>query len=94
MSDELFPVETVLKDSPRLSWLKRHGLETEHLENGGSECPETGDIIPHWVCRVVKSNPNFSVYAPKQIGSGDTEDEACADLAQKRGIRLWFEESP
>ncbi len=90
--DELFPAEAVTMLSPRLAWMKRHGLETEHLPNGGTECPETGSEIPHWICRVVKLNPNFSHYKQREIGMGDTEDDACADYAKNAGVRLWNEE--
>jgi hypothetical protein len=93
---ELFPVEQVTQLSPKLAWLKRHGLETERIPEGGPgcECPETGEDIPAWVCRVKKLHPNFSTYSPRQIGGGDTEDEACADFAINAGIKLWNEETP
>jgi hypothetical protein len=91
MNGELFKVETVL--SPRLAWLKRHGLETEHIPEGGRECPETGDEIPNWVCRVILPAERMGChYRPNEIGGGDTEEEACADFAVNAGIRLWNEE--
>lgn len=90
---ELFPIESVTCDSPRLAWMKRHNLETERIPEGGPGCesPETGDDIPAWVCRVKKQNPNFSTYCDREIGGGDTEDEAIQQWALNAGIRLWFE---
>lgn len=90
MSDDLFPIETTL--SPRLRWMQKHNLETEHIPNGGTESAETGDWIPHWICRVKKLHPNYSLYFEREIGSGDTEEESIADFAVNAGIRLWNEE--
>ena len=93
--NELFPVESVMVDSPRLRWMKRHNLETEHIPEGGPgvECPETGEDVPAWVCRVKKPHPNFSTYCPREIGGGDTELDAIADFAKNAGIPLWNEEA-
>ncbi len=90
MSEELFAPESVAMDSPRLAWLKSHGFETEQLPDGGVECPESGDMVPHWVCRVLK--PSGQLYNSREIAGGDTADEACRRLARARGIRLWNEE--
>ena len=89
VTQELFPVEVAL--SPKLKWLARHNLVTEHIPEGGMECPETGDEIPHWVRRVNKTDPNEH-YRPCEIGGGDTEDEACGDWAINAGVKLWNEE--
>ncbi len=81
--------------SPKLAWLFFHELETEHLTNGGEECPKSGDEIPHWVCRLkVPRRWEDGIWSPREIGSGDTEEEACADLAVRRGINLWNEIHP
>lgn len=90
--DLLFPAESVAMDSPRLAWLKANGFETQRLADGGTECPESGDIIPRWVCRVSKDDDDMSNYSPIQIAGGDTEDEACSALAAARKIKLWNEE--
>jgi hypothetical protein len=93
--NELFPIESVTQDSPRLAWLKRHNLETECIPEGGPgvESPETGEDIPAWICRVRKQHPNFSTYCDREIGGGNTEDDAIADFARNAGIPLWNEES-
>lgn len=93
MTDELFPPESVASLSPRIQWLIAHNLVTEKMPDdiAGMESPETGDEIPRWVCRVKKENPECAHYSPREIGGGDTEDEACADLAINRNIKLWNE---
>lgn len=89
---ELFPIEAVAMDSPRLAWLKRHGLVTEMNPNAGLESAEQGDDIPKWVCRVSKTEGDSPHFKPNEIGGGETEDDACADLAINRGLRHWSEE--
>jgi len=93
MNLELFPVADVACESPKLRWLRIHGLETEHLADGGTECPETGDIIPHWVCRLAYPKGR-KYWGDHAISGGDTEDEACSELAYKRGLKLWNEGAP
>ena len=90
MSDELLPPTAGAMDSPKLRWLKQHGLVTLQPEHGGTECPETGEEIPIWVCRTPE--PSFGwCWRPCDIGGGDTEQEACAHVAIQRGIKLWNE---
>lgn len=90
---ELFPAEAVAMDSPRLAWLKKHGLEIAHTGNMAGLEDDFGDEIPLWVCRVVGKGEN-ELYGPCEIDGGDTADEACANLAKARGIPLWNEEAP
>lgn len=91
---ELFPAESIASESPRLRWMRRHNLETERIPEGGPgvESPETGDDIPAFVCRIKKQNPNFSTYCDREIGGGDTEEEAIIDFAIHAGIPLWNED--
>lgn len=92
-SDELFPAEAVQMDSPKLAWLKKHGLETQRNEFAGEFSEEWDDgETPAWVCRVVKDSADMSSYRPREIAGGKTEEEACAELALIRGIPLWNEE--
>lgn len=91
MHTELFPPEVVAVPSPRLAWIKKHALVLDQPRRGGSECPETGDDIPIWVCRkrVPLSGNHWSKF---EIGGGNTEDEACADFAKNARVLLWNEE--
>lgn len=91
MNEELFPTEAVAMDSPRLAWLKKHGLEIQDTGSMAGLEDDFGDEIPAWVCRV-SDKPENALYAPCEIEGGDTPDEACANLAKVRGIPLWNEE--
>lgn len=86
--NELFPPETVAMDSPKLAWLKRYQLITEHDPEmqPDTESPETGENLLAWVCFEVGKVEN-------RYGYGNTEDEAYADFAIKAGISLWNEET-
>ncbi len=90
MSEELFPAEAVTMDSPRLAWMKRHGLCTYHVPELTGECPETGADLKPWTC-VSKTQPEHVLFG--RYGQGDTEDEACADYAVKFKVSLWNEEA-
>ncbi len=84
---ELFPASEVASDSPRLAWLKRHGLE---LFDGdpdlvGTESPETGEEYQAWYCLPIGS------YELRKYSCGDTADEACANYAKAHGLKLWNE---
>ncbi len=73
--------------------MAKHGLEVENFPGvcTGDESPETGDEMFPWVCRV-KAPHAIDYWANSEIGGGATCDEACADLAKNRGIKLWNEE--
>ena len=88
---EMFPPESVAMESPRLAWLRKHALCTYHVKELRGECPETGNTLKPWTC--CKLELPGDVLAGK-IGIGDTEDECCADYAQKHGLKLWNEENP
>ncbi len=84
---ELFPASEVASESPRLRWIREHGLrcafanytdaEREEMEAGDSLCPP-------WSC-----------YHPDQMPGegehGSTADEACANYAAAHGLKLWNE---
>lgn len=101
MSDELFSAESVAMDSPRLAWMKRHGIITFYHAPG--HCP------PTWFAGFQCWRPGLTgidFFATEtahngdsRIGEGDTEDEALASLmtcghARENKIRLWNEEAP
>lgn len=79
--NELFPVESVTMDSPRLAWMKRHGLVI-------SLCLMV-DRNP-WTCRKEQKQEGVAFQV---IGIGETEEEACMDYAMKEDIPSWNEET-
>lgn len=96
MNNELFPVETVAMDSPRLAWMKRHRVLTFHSMAGYPDAL--------WLAGIDDSPGGYTnaadffccecgTYGSSRCGEGDTEDEAIADLAQKHGLHLWNEEA-
>lgn len=91
--NELFPVESVLQDSPKLAWMKANHVLTHnapHMEQSWCAIvarPEhrgmdIGEIMAK-ACQLYDLTD--------RIGYGETEDEAIADLAIKHGMRLWNE---
>lgn len=87
MSEELFPIEAVTLDSPRLAWIKRHGLQVWRTPlEGLCECPETGHEIKEWTCCTLQEMERLSFRA---CGLGDTAEEACIDWANKHHEPLW-----
>ena len=62
MNNELFPAEAVTMDSPRLAWMKRHGLQVFHTPiDGLCECPETGEEI------MIKARPAYKTVKIKAL---------------------------
>ena len=101
MSDELFAPETVQQDSPRLAWMKRHGIIT--LYHAPGHCP------PTWFAGFQRWHPELrgvDFFAHEtahnggsRVGEGESEDEALGNLmtcgeARAAKMRLWNEESP
>lgn len=101
---EFFPPEAVAMDSPRLAWMKKHGIITwfdNGRRDGVQECP------PEWFAGFAHWWPGktgIDYFANEtahngdsRIGQGDTEIEALAQLltcceARDAGIKLWNEE--
>ena len=96
---ELFPIESVRMDSPKLAWMKRHGIITLHHRPG--HCPAT------WLAGFQTWWPDLhgvhffaeetAHNGDSRIGEGDTEDEALVSLltcgeARRRGILHWHQE--
>ena len=88
MNPELFPIPESL--SPKLAWLKKHGLVTHYFEvlQEGAESPETGEELYPWTCMDRRPNPNHSI-KEGIVGVGETEEEACMDYARKNDILHW-----
>ncbi len=92
MNNELFPAEAVTMDSPRLAWMKRHGLQVFHTPiDGLCECPETGEEIKAWSCCTLQELDRLSIRA---VGTGDTEEAACVEWARKHHEPLWNQDTP
>lgn len=104
MPDELFAPEEMASDSPRLAWMKRHGIITWHDDGvrGGVQA-----VPAQWFAGFQVWLPNESGMAffaiecaengDTRIGIGKTEDEALAHLmtcadASRRRLKLWNEE--
>ena len=96
MSDELFPPESVTMDSPRIAWMKRHGITVVCHDWTGTDFENTAE--PRW--QAFSSNafrrqgPSFRhpVIWANEGDRCDTEDEAVVALAQEMGLKLWNEE--
>ena len=75
------------QDSPRLAWMKRHGINvrsTTPLER--AFCAAVSDIETADKYLFVAFDKSG------ERGGGETEDEALESLAQALGIPLWNEE--
>lgn len=95
-NDELFPAEAVTMDSPRLAWMKRHGISVIQHDWTGTDFENTDE--PRWQARSEKA---FRIQGPSckrpviWTNRGpccDTEDQAIEAIAKDMGIRLWNEE--
>lgn len=76
MTDTLFYVPPC--DSPRLRWMKKHGVIVNHMP----AVPKTCNTFWHAASSQTTRD-----------GTGPTEDDAIADWAKRNGVRLWNEES-
>ena len=83
MSDELFTDAVVAMDSPRLRWMKKHGVQTRY----------DGDCYIAWIGDLDEAtchggdDPDAGGYA-----EASTEDDAILLIAKAHGLRLWNEE--
>ena len=91
MADELFPIEAVASESPRLRWLKLHAVHTRVYpdEQVGTTCAETGVEIRAWAAWQERLSDELPSTANSAFG--ETEDDAICALAKARGWRLWNE---
>jgi len=103
MADELFPAEDVASESPRLRWLKAHGVVT-FCSLPGTDDEEWFAGLSQWLDGYnpeIASNYGGTGWlvgcegarnGRMRMGCGATESDAIADLACKNDIRLWNEE--
>lgn len=84
---ELFDNLPELK-SPRLLWMERHHIETHHAPH----CDEIG-AWSAWSYERDSQGKGCIPEDPEALGYGDTEHDAIADYARKRGWKLWNEEA-
>ena len=91
-TQELFLAEEVAMDSLRLAWMKKHRIETAAMEPElvGTTSPETGDEIAPWIAWIERIHGELP--GPVNVVTGETEDEALANLARKFRLKLWNEE--
>jgi hypothetical protein len=85
MSDELFSTDSGAMLSPRLAWIKKHGVRLHHspIEYPGNP----------W-CAWFPDNEEIGGIPDRDdlCGYGATEDEAICELAKIYNLKLWNEE--
>lgn len=95
---QLFPPTTGAALSPRLAWLRKHGLEIfcQDQEVVGIICPENGETVKAWLCGRTEQTFCQDTMNERwiEVNAGDTADEACANYAKAHGLRLWNEVTP
>jgi hypothetical protein len=82
---ELFDIAESL--SPRLAWVKKYGIQSQHNPDGIFEDP--------WCVWFPENEDIETPGIPKRedlCGFGKTQDEAFCELAKIYNIRLWNEE--
>ena len=104
--DELFPAESVAMDSPRLAWMKRHGIVTHHsLPNDphasrwyagfwswAEDFPQMDEVPQDPVGAEALFLFETGMNGPVNVGTGATEEDAITELCRKHGLKLWNEE--
>ena len=80
---ELFKPSEVSQDSPRLRWIKQHGIQTHH----SPEFKDDDEYLPWcaWTGDLQKAIQR------ERISLGRTEDEAIVEWAKDNNMRLWNE---
>lgn len=94
MSDELFPVEAVSMDSPRIAWMKRNSILT-HFSPQMEEPWLAIAAMPEDRGKNISQimSESCRLYDEANLcGYGQTEEEAIVDLAEKNMWPLWNEE--
>lgn len=84
---ELFPPHEVAKDSPRMTWIQKHGVKTHHAPHCGDSpwCAWERSNYPDGDEKGIPNNPEL-------CGYGMTEAEAIQDMAKINRIPMWSEE--
>jgi hypothetical protein len=89
---ELFEIKESL--SPRLKWLREHGVKIIHnvLVKAGDEDEFSGEpIYPYCATDLPIIDADTDLFSPRHAGFGNTEDEAIVNLAKANGWKLWSE---
>lgn len=85
MSDQLFNVPESL--SPRLAWLKKHGVRLHH---NPSEFPDDPWCV--WLPENEQVETPGIPAREDLCGFGATEEDALCELAKIHNLKLWNEE--
>ena len=93
----LFDMNAVKQDSPRIAWIKKHGVITYHSLPKDPDYSSWFAGFQKWWPHEKKPHAFFceetGKYGGSRMGEGKTEEEAIIDLAQGWGIPLWNEEA-
>ena len=89
---EMFPPDTVAMDSPKLAWLKRHGVTVIKHNFAGTDI-EGSDEPTFEACGWHSWTDKCGRDHETQNGWGYDEDEALQNLAKHCGWKLWNEEN-
>ena len=93
MPDELFPPETVAGDSPRLRFIKQHGIQVHSIPNvqPDDEVEETGEPLWPWYVWTSGEDaaPTYQDAHHGDRATGWTLDEALLKLAAKKRWPRW-----
>jgi hypothetical protein len=90
----LFDMESVLMDSPRLTWIKKHNAVT-HFAKHCTEAPWTAAFRQELQEKMNAAEVIMDALEDNGehgVGFGKTEDEALTNLAINWNVRLWNEE--
>ena len=83
---ELFDPSSVKQDSPRLAWMKKHGLQTMEDKYWSDDV----DWEP-WAC-FSPTETGENDFNEDSVGTGKTEHDSIVDWTVKHGVKLWNEE--
>ena len=87
MSDTLFDIPET--KSPRLLWLEKHCVKTEHTEFTEGDEDEFGCDLWPWYAFIGVTH--FADAKPNKCAGGETEQDAIAKLAISQDWKLWNE---
>lgn len=90
MSETLF--EMPVCESPRLKWLREHGVITKNNFNFKPTHSDDFRYGYSWCAYVGNGEEVEIIRAEGCIGYGNTEQDAIVSLAIKRGWKLWNED--
>ena len=109
MSEELFPIEAITADSPRLAWMKRNRIVTYHSLPNDPHASRwyagfwsfTDELSTLEAEAALEETTGELLFlfehgrnGETRTGIGSTEHEAIVDLCSKHGLHLWNEEEP